>query len=52
MAVIKEAEEILVVTLAVAELIQVAEQILQVEQDKVRVDLEMVMDQDKELDKV
>ena len=46
-------EEILAVVQVVAvELTLVVERILQVELDKARVDLEMVMAQDKELDKV
>ena len=53
MVVTKVVEEILgVVQVVAVELTQVVEQILQVELDKVRVDLEMVMAQDKELDKV
>ena len=49
----KRTLEILAVVQVVAvELTQVVERILQVELDKARVDLEMVMAQDKELDKV
>ena len=53
LAVTKVVEEILAAVQVVAvELTLVVEQILQVELDKARVDLEMVMAQDKELDKV
>ena len=53
LAVTKVVEEILAAVQVVAvELTQVVERILQVELDKALVDLEMVMAQDKELDKV
>ena len=52
LAVTKVVEEILAVVQVVVELTLVVERILQVELDKALVDLEMVKDQDKVLDKV